>query len=287
MINCFMLGGNFFSVPKEFENLDIIKDDLNNSREELYSYPSAAIVEIINQYSKILSSSRKFLNYEGVPFLALWLKENNIQRILRLNLEKQEYLDDFVKVEDGKFIKAQPRGIICHFMAGNIPTLSIYYLILVLLCKSVNLIRVPLENISTVAELLKPLLDITVNFKGRNYFGLTLLKSASLINFLSENIELNTEMSSIADVRVICGGEQAVKALSSLPRKTTCKDIIFGPKYSFAVFEKSAIESENLPNYFDDFAKDIIGFEQKACSSPQVLFVEKSTLSLKELAIAL
>jgi hypothetical protein len=287
MISCFMLQDNFFQEPKKFQNLDIIIEEINKNREAIYSYPSGAIVEIINEYSKVLARDRKILNYEGVLFLVLWLKKSNIQRLLCLDLEKQEYLDDFVQIEDGKFMKAQPRGVICHFMAGNVPTLSIYYLIQALLCKNINLIRVPFENINIVVELLKPLKDITVNFEGIDYFGITLLKSTSLINFSSKNIKLNTEMSRVADVRVICGGEEAVNTISVLPKKTTCKDIIFGPKYSFAVFEKSAMESPNLSQTFDAFAKDIISFDQKACSSPQVLFIEKCNVSLKEAARSL
>ena len=169
MISCFMLQDNFFQEPKKFQNLDIIIEEVNKNREAIYSYPSGAIVEIINEYSKILANDRKFLNYEGVPFLVLWLKKSNIQRLLCLDIGKQEYLDDFVQIEDGKFMKAQPRGVICHFMAGNVPTLSIYYLIQALLCKNINLIRVPLDNINIVVDLLKPLKDITVNFNGTDY----------------------------------------------------------------------------------------------------------------------
>lgn len=287
MISCFMLGDKFFTEPKKYQNFDEIIEELNKNREAIYSYPSGAIVEIINKYSKILSSDRKFLNYEGVPFLALWLKKSNIIKLLCLDLNKQEYLDDFIQIEDNKFMKAQPMGVVCHFMAGNVPTLPIYYLIQALLCKNINICRVPLESIRIVSELLKPLLDIKVNYNSMEYNGITLLKSISIINFSRDNIELNTEMSKVADVRVICGGEKAVNSLSTLHKKTTCKDIIFGPKYSFAVFEKSAMESLNLSKTFDDFAKDIISFDQKACSSPQVLFIEKSNVTLKEAALKL
>ncbi|OPJ57751.1 acyl-CoA reductase [Clostridium chromiireducens] len=287
MISCYMLGDKFFTEPKKYQNFDEIIEELNKNREAIYSYPSGAIVEIINKYSKILSSDRKFLNYEGVPFLALWLKKSNIIKLLCLDLNKQEYLDDFIQIEDNKFMKAQPMGVVCHFMAGNVPTLPIYYLIQALLCKNINICRVPLESIRIVSELLKPLLDIKVNYNSMEYNGITLLKSISIINFSRDNIELNTEMSKVADVRVICGGEKAVNSLSTLHKKTTCKDIIFGPKYSFAVFEKSAMESLNLSKTFDDFAKDIISFDQKACSSPQVLFIEKSNVTLKEAALKL
>ena len=287
MISCFMLGNNFFEDNNKIQDISVIINELEKNREKIYSYPTGAIVKIIDEYSRILSKDRKLLSYEGVAFLVLWLKKINIEKILRLNLEKQDYLDDFIQIEDDKFIKALPRGLVCHFMAGNVPTLSIYYLIQSLLCKNVNLIRVPLENIKIVTELLKPLKDITVDFEGISYPGLVLLESTSLINFPSKDIKLNTQMSLAADVRVICGGEEAVNTLSVLPKKTTCKDIIFGPKYSFAVFEKSAVESHDLCKTLDAFVKDIISFDQKACSSPQVLFIEKSNLSLKEVALLL
>jgi len=284
MISCFMMGNDFFQKAKKFEDLFIIIDELNKNSETISSYPAGAIVEIIHEYSKILSKDRGLLNYEGATFLVLWLKKINIEKILRLNLGKQEYLDDFIQIEDNKYMKAQPRGLVCHFMAGNVSTLPIFYLIQALLCKNVNLIRVPTDNINIVVELLKPLKDIIINFEGTCYSGLTLLKSTSLINFPSNNVGLNTQMSLAADVRVICGGEEAVNTLSVLPKKTTCKDIIFGPKYSFAVFEKSAMESSNFSGTLDAFVNDIISFDQKACSSPQVLFIEKSNLSIKEVA---
>lgn len=287
MISCYMLVNNLFQKTNEFEDLNIIINELNKNREIIYSYPTGAIVEIIHEYSKILSKNRKFLNYEGVTFLVLWLKKINIEKILRLNLGKQEYLDAFKQIEDNKYMKAQPRGLICHYMAGNVPTLPIFYLIQALLCKNINLIRVPIDNINILVELLAPLKDITINFEGRCYSGLAFLKSTALINFPSNNVGLNTEMSLAADVRVICGGDEAVNTLAVLPKKTTCKDIIFGPKYSFAVFEKSAMESPYFSQTLDAFVNDIISFDQKACSSPQVLFVEKSNLSLKYVALKL
>lgn len=69
-----------------------------------------------------------------------------------------------------------------------------------------------------------------------------------------------------------------------MPKKTTCKDLIFGPKYSFAVFDKSAIESDDFEEYLTNLVTDIIAFKQKACSSPQVLFLEKSKRTVEEIA---
>jgi len=277
-----MLGDEFFLEPRQFENLDLIMDKIEESRELIYSIPTAAIIEIIHEYSKILSGKKEFFNYEGVAFLVLWLKKGNITKTLRTNFEKIQCLDEFIEFESGKFIKAQPKGVVCHFIAGNVPTLSIYSLVQALLCKNLNLLRVPMESIKIVVELLKPLLNIEIAFEGKEYYGRDLLKSTGIIYFPSYEKVLNVQMSLRADVRIVWGGETAVNTITLLPKKTTCKDVIFGPKYSFAVFDRSMLESPNLSKAFDDFARDIMSFGQNACSSPQVLFIETSNLSLKE-----
>jgi hypothetical protein len=287
MISCFMLEAEFFSEPREFQNLHYIINKIDENRESICSYPSEALIEIIHEYGKMLGRKRELLKYEGVPFLSLWLKKENIRRILRINFKETQCLDDFIELESGKFIKAQPRGIVCHFMAGNVPTLSIFSLIQALLCKNVNLLRVPFESVKVVLEILKPLLDIKISFEGKQYYGRDLLKSTCIIYFPSSDKALNEEMSLGADVRVIWGGEVAVNSIAVLPKKTTCKDIIFGPKYSFAVFDRSIMESSGLPKTFDSLAQDIISFDQNACSSPQILFIERSSLSLKEVGVLL
>jgi len=277
-----MMEAEFFTEPIEFENLDDIIGKLDKYREIINYYPTDALVKIINEYSKILSRNKKLLCYEGVPFLTLWLKENNICKNLKLNFNNIKALDEFVVLEEGKYIKAQPRGVVCHFMAGNVPTLSIFSLIQALLCKNVNLLRVPVENINIILELLEPLSDVEISFEGKQYYGKDLLKCASIIYFPSHDRSSNVEMSLRADARIIWGGETAVNSINTMPKKTTCKDIIFGPKYSFAVFDRSAMESTNLTKNFDTLAQEIICFNQNACTSPQVLFVEKSDLDLKE-----
>ena len=78
------------------------------------------IILIINEYSKKIAKNREILRMEGVPFLCFYLKKVNMEKQLKLNLGNIEFLNKFVQVEDEKYIKAQPRGIVCHWMAGNV-----------------------------------------------------------------------------------------------------------------------------------------------------------------------
>ncbi len=91
---------------------------------ELNKFPVQVIILIINEYSKKIAKNREILRMEGVPFLCFYLKKVNMEKQLELNLGNIEFLNDFVKVEDEKYIKAQPKGVVCHWMAGNVPTLS-------------------------------------------------------------------------------------------------------------------------------------------------------------------
>ncbi len=124
--------------------------------------------------------------------------------------------------------------------------------------------------------------DIEISYKSNVYFSKNILKNITLIYFDSNDKLMNEYMSILADARVRWGGEEAVKAINLLPKKTTCKDIVFGPKYSFAVLDKNVIESDDCESYMDKLVLDTAMFQQKACSSPQQLFIERSSVPLRK-----
>ena len=287
MIKCFELNSQFYKNGIEFEDFSEIKDHLKHGIEELHKFPVEAILLIINEFSKKIALNKEILRAEGVPFLCFYLKKANMEKQVILNLGDKKYLDNFLEVEEGKFMKAQGRGIVCHWMAGNVPTLGIYSVIESLLCKNANILRVPEKSVTIVYELLRLLEDITIEYQGQTYSSKVLLRNIVLIYFSSENHNLNSKMSLTADARVIWGGKEAVDSISLLPKKTTCKDLMFGPKYSFAVFHKSAIESLDFERYLEKLVMDITTFDQKACSSPQVIFVEKTNLFINEIGKSL
>lgn len=282
MIECYSLNGEFCEGPRYFTDFNEIKSKLDLGQEDIRDFPIEAIITLIDEYSKKISRDKELLREEGVAFLTFYLKKNNINKMVDLSTGNKEYLNNFVDMGNGKYIKAQRKGLICHWIAGNVGTLGIYSLMQSLLCRNSNLIRVPKELISITLRLLKPLKEVEVNLDGVCYKGKDLLKAVSLIYFKSDNLNLNNEMSSIADARIFWGGEEALSSVKKLTQKTTCKDIVFGPKYSFAVMDKEAVESIELEKYLEKLAIDVITFNQKACSSPHVVFIEKGIISLDE-----
>jgi len=284
MISCYGLNGQFYDNGIEYEDFEEIDNCLRENISELHEFPAQVIILIINEYSKKIAKNREILRMEGVPFLCFYLKRVNMEKQLILNLKDVEYLNNFVQVDEEKYIKAQPRGVVCHWIAGNVPTLGIYSVLLSILCKNANILRVSKESVSAVYDLLKLLDNIEVEYEGNTYSSKIILKNIAIIYFNSGDKNHNTQMSLKADARIVWGSKIAVDDISLLPKRTTCVDLIFGPKYSFAVFDKSAIESEDFEEYLENLVTDIIAFNQKSCSSPQVLFLEKSNLTIEKIA---
>lgn len=255
---------------------------LKENTHSLNSIPIEVLILMLDKYSKKISSDRKLLRIQGVAFLSFFMKKINIENLINSSIGDKDYLNKFINSGDGKFVKAQCRGIVCHWIVGNIPTLFFYSALQAILSKNSNIIRVPKKNINNILRLLVLLDNIEIDYQGETYSSKVILKNISLIYFDSTDILLNEVMSQKVDARVVWGGEAVVNSITSLPKKTTCKDIVFGPRYSFGVFDKESIEGDECQRFMESFVMDIITFEQDACSSPHVLFIEKSKRSLKE-----
>jgi hypothetical protein len=90
--------------------------------------------------------------------------------------------------------------------------------------------------------------------------------------------KLNEQMSLAADAKVVWGGAEAVRAISILPRKEHCTELVFGPKYSIGVLGRKCLEAgdEGLDAAIAGFVRDVAVFDQRACSAPQTVFVERN-----------
>lgn len=282
MIKCYLLDGIF----KESSHNDFnqIRAKINNNRRELYQLKPEIIIEILTALSKKIIRDKSINKVPGATYVALWLRSENLKRIYRINYGKTSYLEDFQSFEDYFELYAQPRGVVCQWVAGNIPTLSFFSLIQVILSRNGSIVKVPEENQEFILSLLRLLNDIHVEINGKKYSGKIINRSVAIVSFEGKNYNLSKEFSLVADVKIVWGSAEAINAINSLPQREHCETIIFGPKYSFGVFDRGFIESDTFDNALDYAVKDVVLFNQMACSSPHVFFFERSRYSLKEIA---
>lgn len=88
--------------------------------------------------------------------------------------------------------------------------------------------------------------------------------------------DLQEAMAQVVDGAMIWGGEEAVLQIRALPFRHWVKVAAFGPRTSVAAMDAGAWGNvEEQKSWCLRMARDVWQFDQQACSSPQVLYLEK------------
>jgi len=286
MITCYLVNGKF--ETRTFQDFEAIAGSVNTGKDALAAMPLEGIIKILDALGKKILKNSEVNSLPGVSYISLWLRRENIDRICQVNYTDNRFADQFCRQAGSRFqMMAQPRGIVCHWIAANMPTLGFFSIVQALLSKNGSMAKIPKEYVPLILSLLRELQDISIEVGNVKCTGETLLKAIAIVVFEGRSADISGKFSLSADCRIIFGGSDAIHAIARLPCRDHCETIVFGPKYSFAVFDREYIESEGFKKSLDLFVRDIAVFNQMACSSPHVLFLEKSRFSAKEIATLL
>nr|MDO8084548.1 acyl-CoA reductase [Candidatus Sigynarchaeum springense] len=279
MIEIIMHSGEFYHpAHKVIPSIKPLLTTIQAGFEALKRIEKNKVIDLFQKFSENVIKDPTTMGIEGVAFLSSWLRKANMMQIVQKNLKDIAYLDHFVG--EAKRIKAQPRGIACHWIAGNVPTIGLFSLFQSMLVGNANVLRIPPKSHDTMVRLLMVFASTRID----GLAGADLLKSTAILYYDRTDQKANEELSDIADVRIVWGGEEAVKSITGLPRRAHCEDVVFGPKYSFAVLDREAINSKELSRTLRLLASDIFLFDQAACTSPHVLFCEKAGIDIASIA---
>jgi hypothetical protein len=263
------------------DSLQSIVETLNRQRDRLAKISVESLIALFADFAARLLRDPRTKSLEGCMFLSAWLGSNNLRQLLELNLNgNPAYLDGFVPY-GRNYLAAKPQGLVAMWMAGNVATLPMFSLVPALLAKNVCLVKLAYAEPDGTDQLLAVLAEAQAG----DMRGADILDAIAVVWFDYHNRELNEQMSLAADMKIIWGGAEAIKAITALPRREHCGEIIFGPKYSIGLIGRKKIESqpEKLDETVAAFVRDIAIFDQRACSAPQTIFVERNTrLSLRE-----
>ena len=204
----------------------------------------------------------------GVPFLRLWLRRNTLEPLLTKELGPGALEGDWI--EDGRArLKAYPVGIVGHWPAGNVDIQPLLSMTCALLGGNACLVRIPKELRELTSQLVEKLVES----------DRTCLLTSRIVLFAfdHERLDLQRAMAQSVDGAMIWGGEEAVSEIRSLPFPTWARLAIFGPRISVAAMDKASWSSpDSREALCRRIARDVWQFDQQACSSPQVLFLETS-----------
>jgi hypothetical protein len=222
----------------------------------------------------------RMLRERSLGFLVLWFRRQNLESLCDVALHgNRQALDVFVPAMAGstRLHRAHPRGLLVHWLAGNVPLLGMISVAQGLLAKNANLVKASRQNAGVLPFLLAALRCVRFTGSSRGVIeGSLLTDSVTVVYADREDVQSARALSLLADVRVAWGGREAVETIGNLPRRLGAEDIIFGPKTSFAVVGADALADEVAAKQTAQrLAHDTIALDQRGCNSPHTVFVER------------
>ena len=257
-------------LDKETESIQNSIDNVNNQRQWIHSQNINDLLEFFDKLGRYWAE--KYSKEIGVnsKHLISFLSKENLGKKLDIALRgNRNIIEKFIDLSDPELIfHAQPRGVVVHWIAGNVDILGIFSVVQALITKNVSIIKAPAKY-----QLLLKLIQSIQEIKTKKIFGSELIKCIEII-YVDRNDHMNQQLlSKNADVRIAWGGEEAVNSITTLPKSPFTEDIIYGPKYSYAIVDEESI-IQNSEKIAQRVAMDVSMFDQYACSSPHTIFVE-------------
>ena len=255
---------------KETESVQNIIDNVNKQRQWIHSLNIDDLLEFFEKLGRYWAE--KYSKDIGInsKHLISFLSKENLGKKLDIALRgNRNVLEKFIDLSDPELIfHAQPRGIVVHWIAGNVDILGIFSVVQAIITKNVSIIKAPAKY-----QLLLKLIESIKEIKTEKILGSQLIKCIEIIYVDRDDYKNQQLLSKNADVRIAWGGEEAVKSITNLPKSPFAEDIIYGPKYSYVIIDEESI-IQNSERIAQRVAMDVSMFDQYACSSPHTIFVE-------------
>ena len=259
---------------------------LNGNLPWIRKQPVDALIGLISQTAMRWKETAEGLSeaqVKGLDFLVSWCSPENLIRISNDGLRgNRHHADGFLPMGNSnvRSIRATSRGLVCHWLAGNVQVLGMFVLIQSILSKNVNLLRVSSRDNGSFESLLSAFENEEYTTPGGYTIkGIDLLKTIAVVSFDHSDKAAGRKMSEMADARIAWGGAEAVSTVSAFPSKYDCSDIILGPKLSMSAIAKEAIEdARQARKLARKVAVDASVFDQTGCASTHNVFVERDGL---------
>ncbi len=187
-----------------------------------------------------------------------------ISQTIKSEIQDEAFLDDWLKV-DSIYVHAQPRGKVLHVLAGNAPPISAISMLRGSLTKNSNIIKMASGDLVTSVYLASSFLDVDQDHP--------ITKTTSVVYWPHGSL---VEEKLIHEANAICvwGGKEVIESTKAKTKPGT-ELLEFGPRRSMQFIGREAFESKNvLSSVTDKAAHDLVLFDQEACHSPQLAFVE-------------
>lgn len=223
------------------------------------------VIEILERWGTALRGP-VLRDAPGLPFLRIWLRRNTLEPLLIRELGP-ESLHHRWRLDGRARLLASPLGVIGHWPAGNVEIQPLLSMTCSLLGGNCCLVRVPASLVELTERIMEKLAEIDR--------ASTLMSRIFLTTFDHSRKDLHEAMAQSVDGAMIWGGVEAVSQVRAMPFPHWARVVVFGPRLSVAAMDAEAWSNQQeRASWCHRISRDVWQFDQQACSSPQVLFLE-------------
>lgn len=213
------------------------------------------MLDMLNDVSRSLMADHEAKAYSDVITFAFW-----IRRTSTLKLKERFHR------EDGNIRLG--RGVAFHIAPSNVPVNFAYSLTAGLLMGNANIVRVPSKDFPQVAIIVRAFIEALKKEKNRKLSGYV-----CLVRYNREK-ETNDLFSSIADTRIIWGGDATVAEIRKSPLGPRATEVTFADRFSIAVIDSGSyldMDDREKERTAENFYNDTYLTDQNACTSPRLV----------------
>ncbi|MGM9698305.1 MAG: acyl-CoA reductase [Prevotella sp.] len=216
---------------------------------------SDEVIEFLNALSGALMKDRQSRLYPDAITFGYFCRKANIQKL------KAQY------VREGELRLG--RGVLFHIAPSNVPINFGYSLVAGLLAGNANVVRVSSKQFPQVDLIIKHMHELMESGQYNE-----VANRIALVRY-DRMSDASAYFSSIANVRVIWGGDATIQSIrqNALPARSF--DVCFADRYSIAAIRPSAILNSTdaeIKKLAEAFYNDTYLFDQNACSAPHTIF---------------
>lgn len=215
-------------------------------------------IQALAAFGDALEKATDLHTIPGFVFLRLWLRQASLERVIEQDFGTDQTQADSI---------VMPLGVVSCWPAANVEIQPLLAASTILLSGNACVLRVPSDLVKITELFLKTLResDAWPVFENR-LVAMAIDRS---------NTELLGAMAATSDGASIWGGAEAINAVRALPFRPGARFVVFGPRYSVGVVSADMLGRPDTHQLIcERLARDVWPFEQNACSSPHVLYVE-------------
>lgn len=212
---------------------------------------SEEIISLLSQVSHEILKDKVAKSYPDVITFAFWCRKASL-----INMKEQYTgIDDRI----GK-------GVIFHITPSNVPVNFAYSLAAGLLAGNINIVRVPTKEYPQIDIITRAIVKVLKDEKFKH-----LRRYITLLRYNRDD-KINTYFSELSDIRVIWGGDSAIKEIRTSPLKVRAFDVTFSDRYSICIINaKEYLDLLDTDKVTEGFYNDTFLFDQNACTAPHLI----------------